>query len=517
MHSYITIVDVLRDRTEGKSFRSIQKRYRIGSKGIYLILNRFEALNIGLEEFMKWDPDRVQEAIYPIIRSLRKTCGLPDFDAVYKKIKESNGRWNVEAAWIDYKEECPDGYELTQFYEHYNRYLAENYMINSVKMAVERKPGEKMYIDWAGDVVTVVLVDLDKSVAIHLFVTTLGLSGCIYAEAFLDEKLDKFISGVVNALLSYDGVPAIWVPDNLRAAITKHDKDNLVLNSFFHDLESFYDVVVVPPPARKPKGKASVESAVKYAETYILESIRGKKFASLRDLNEEIRKITGDMNNRTQGRGHSRTELFEKYDKPVLKPIPGVFCYSDYKYVTSIPNNYHVKYDDHYYSVSYTYYGKPAIIRASFADVVILDENNREIARHRRAYESFPRYSTIPDHMPPAHRFYKEVNERDGNSYRNWAKKFGPYTYQFIDRLLNRADHEQQAYNSCNGLLHTAESYPYERVEDASRRCLEKGVITYSGFIAKLKDKSESGETAAKKTTATLPKHENIRGADYYN
>ncbi len=516
MHSYSVIVGVLNARRHGVAFSTIQRNYSMGVKGIYLILNRFEVLNVDFEEFCKWEPERVQQAIYPEEKRLRKGCGLPDFAAVYNKIQESKGRWNVEAAWIDYKEEFPDGYELTQFYEHFNRFLAENYGSRSVKMAVERRPGEKMYIDWAGDKATVVLRDLGISVKIHLFVTTIGISSEIYAEGFVDEKIDKFISGVVNAVSSYDGVPSMFVPDNLRAAVSKHDKDNLVLNSLFHDLESFYGVVVVPPPARKPKGKPTVESAVKYAETYIIEKVRNRSFDSLRALNEEIRKITEMMNNRTKGRTHSRTELFQLYDKPALKPVPGVFCYSDYHYVTSIPDNYHVKYDEHYYSVSYIHYSKPAIVRASFTEVVVLDGNNREIARHRRIYNAFPLYSTFMEHMPPAHRFYKEVNERDGNDYRSWARKFGNFTYQFIDRLLKRADHEQQAYNSCNGLLHTAGAYPYERVEDTSRKCLEKGTITYSGFMATLKNKTEVNETVQKKTPG-LPKHENIRGAGYYD
>lgn len=57
-------------------------------------------------------------------------------------------------------------------------------------MAVERIPGEKMYIDWVGDqpelLVDVVTGELRK---VHLFATTLGISSAIYAEAFLNEKL----------------------------------------------------------------------------------------------------------------------------------------------------------------------------------------------------------------------------------------------------------------------------------------------------------------------------------------
>ncbi|MDD7370149.1 MAG: hypothetical protein PUH04_00745, partial [Firmicutes bacterium] len=44
------------------------------------------------------------------------------------------------------------------------------------------------------------------------------------------------------------------VPDNLRAAVTKHTKDELILNSAYQDLEQFYEVVILPPPARKPTG-----------------------------------------------------------------------------------------------------------------------------------------------------------------------------------------------------------------------------------------------------------------------
>ena len=50
-----------------------------------------------------------------------------------------------------YKEKNPDGYEKSQFYEYFNRFIAENYGGQKVSMAVNRIPGEKMYIDWVGD------------------------------------------------------------------------------------------------------------------------------------------------------------------------------------------------------------------------------------------------------------------------------------------------------------------------------------------------------------------------------
>ena len=58
-----------------------------------------------------------------------------------------------------------------------------------------------------------------------------------------------------HALSYYGAVPKYLVPDNLRTAVTRHSKDELVLQSAFSDLETFYDTIILPPPPRKPKGK----------------------------------------------------------------------------------------------------------------------------------------------------------------------------------------------------------------------------------------------------------------------
>lgn len=71
-------------------------------------------------------------------------------------------------------------------------------------------------------------------------------------------------------------MPKYLVPDNLKTAITKHTKDELVINSVYQDLENFYDVVILPPPPRKPKGKPTVEKYVQFLETHLLEDLKEK-------------------------------------------------------------------------------------------------------------------------------------------------------------------------------------------------------------------------------------------------
>ena len=89
----------------------------------------------------------------------------------------------------------------------------------------------------------------------------LVFSSLVYAEIFPDEKLPHFITGTVHALSYYGAVPKYLVPDNLRTAVTRHSKDELVLQSAFSDLETFYDTIILPPPPRKPKGKPTVEKS----------------------------------------------------------------------------------------------------------------------------------------------------------------------------------------------------------------------------------------------------------------
>ena len=139
-------------------------------------------------------------------------------------------------------------------------------------MAVNRVPGEKMYIDWVGDQPELMTdPETGEIQKVHIFTTTLGVSSLIYAEAFPDEKLPHFIEGCTHAVTSYGAVAKYFIPDNLRTAVTKHTKDELVLQSSFADLEDFYGTIVLPPPARTPKGKPTVENHVKYLETHLVE------------------------------------------------------------------------------------------------------------------------------------------------------------------------------------------------------------------------------------------------------
>ena len=336
MQDYNTIIGAIQMRLNKCPTRSVMDRFRIGSSTLNLIMSRYKALELTIDELEAMSPKEVENLFYPQKNLQRKEVPLPDFQYYYDRIHAPNSRVNISFCWLDYKEKNPDGYEKSQFYEYYQRFVQENYGGTKISMAVNRKPGEKMYIDWVGDQPGLLTdVTTGEIMRVHIFATTLGVSSMIYAEAFPNEKLPCFIEGCVHAVSFYGAVAKHFVPDNLKTAVTKHTKDDLVLQSTFSDLEDFYDTIVLPPPARKPKGKPTVENHVRYLETHLIEKLKEKIYTSFEDLNADIKKIVAVLNARPfQNQAFSRQEMFIKYDKPCMKPLPGEPII-DYKYQQS--------------------------------------------------------------------------------------------------------------------------------------------------------------------------------------
>ena len=521
MQPYTTIVGVIEFRLAGQSYDVVQKRYAIGSSTVTLIMKRFKDLGLSLDDLKQMEPKKLENAFYPPENLRRKDIPMPDYQAIHERMLAMGRRADLAFLWLEYKEAHPDGYQQTQFYKYYAEYLKENFGTESASMPVERIPGEKMYIDWVGDQPELLTDPFTGEIQkVHVFTTTLGFSSCVYAEIFSDEKLASFIAGTTHALEYYGAVPKYLVPDNLKAAVQKHTKDEFVLNAAYSDLEDFYGAVVLPPPPRKPKGKPTVENHVRFLEVHLIERLKENIYTSLEALNDAAREIIEAINQRQFQKKadirYSRKDAFEKYDKPRMSQLPGgTYTLCDYKYFLRVPDNYHLEYDGHYYSVLYTYRGQPAILKATMSEIRICDQNNRLICKHQRSYKPFPRYITDDSHMRPEHLYYKEVNAHDGAYYRRWASVYGEEMSILIDRVLRSTKHEEQAYKSCAGILHYCKDLSPTLVSEAAKKCVDTNTCRYS-YFKKVLQAIVNDRTIDGTKPGTLPVHENIRGRDYY-
>ena len=117
--------------------------------------------------------------------------------------------------------------------------------------------------------------------------------------------------------------------------------------------------------------------------------------------------------------------------------------------------------------------------------------------------------------MPPAHIYYKELNAHDGAYYRRWATVYGAPMVTLIDSILCSVKHEEQAYNSCKGILHMCKDIPDHVVKEAAQICVDAKACKYSYFKRTL-SKLANEEAENSDPDTHLPEHENIRGREAY-
>ena len=133
-----------------------------------------------------------------------------------------------------------------------------------------------------------------------------------------------------------------------------------------------YGIAVVPARPRKPRDKAKVEAGVLVAERWIVAALRKRTLFSLGELNEAIAELLARLNHRPfRKREGSRRTLFEAADRPALKPLPGErYQYGEWKRVR-VNIDYHVEFDDHWYSVPYQLTQHEVEIRATAVTVEV--------------------------------------------------------------------------------------------------------------------------------------------------
>jgi transposase len=434
----------------------------------------------------------------PIVRGDGQVKPEPDLVYIHQEMQKKG--ITLTLLWEEYKTEHPDGLMLTQFCERYREFRKQN----KVYMRKNYKAGERLMIDWAGQ--TMHYTDSKgKEVPAYIFVATLPSSAYMYVEPFRDMGSKAWTDGHVHALGYFGGTPQIWVPDNTKTAIVKAEYYDPKLNRAYHDMAHHYGAAVVPARSRRPTDKAPVETGVQIAERRIIAKLRNRQFLSFEELRLAVQAELEIVNTKPfQKLDISRRELFLETEQKLLIPLPKTkYEYADFK-TAKVAFDYHVQFDQYYYSVPYSYAGKQVEIRATSRMIEIFWGGDR-IAVHQRNYEKYTRYSTDPQHMPKKHRI---VSEWSPERFISWAAKTGENTKQYIEALLESREHPEQAFKTCAGILRLGDTISKDQMETACRDALHKNIFTYKYFAVMLKNMN-----ACKQEPIV---HNNLRGSGYY-
>lgn len=345
-----------------------------------------------------------------------------------------------------------------------------------------------------------------------LFVSALGVSSYTYAEAVDDQQMGNWLKVQMNALEFYGGCPELLIPDNTKTGVTRACIYEPDLNPTYQEFATHYKVAVMPTRPRKPRDKAKVESAVQVVQRWIVMRLRNRRFFSVAQINEAIRELLIDLNNRPfrKRREESRASLFAKIDRPALQLLPA--CRYDLSHWAQARVNidYHVAFDGNWYSVPYSLTGEAVEVRSTPATVEIFHRGKR-VASHLRSRDR-NKAVTQNEHRPKSHQAHLEWPP---SRMIQWAGKVGPNTAQVVERILNSKPHPEMGYRACLGIIRLAAKYSTERLEHAAERAVLTGAVSYKSVQSMLQNGLDR-QASQQPPPRSSPEHENLRGPEYF-
>lgn len=490
--------------------REIARRVGIAPSTARATLERFAGSGLAWPLPSELNDDRLEALLFKASGSKRghRRHEEPDWATIQREMKRKHV--TLAILWEEYIAANPGGYRYSWYCELYRAWEAKL----PVTMRQTYLAGEKLFVDYAGDRVPVIIDRLTGEVReAQIFVAVLGASSFTYAQATWTQTVPDWIDAHCRAFAAIGGVAHLLVPDNTKAAVIRACYYDPQVNRTYAEMAAHYDTAILPARPKKPRDKAKVEACVLIVERWLLGRLRHRQFFGLTELNAAIGEMLTALNDhRTIRRlGVTRRQLLEEIDRPALKPLPvEPYVLAEWR-LRRVGLDYHVDVEGHYYSVPHRFARQQVDARLTSRTVEIFLKGER-IAVHPRNSGN-GKHTTVSEHMPSSHRRFADWNiER----IRREASAIGPAMITLCEVILEHRPHPEQGFRACMGILRLVKTFGADRVEAAASRALDIGAKTY-GSVKSILDNNLDRQTTAKRADGKAVQHPNIRGARYYH
>jgi transposase/DNA replication protein DnaC len=419
----------------GVPTREIARRIGVAPSTVRATIKRFQA--VGLSWPLPEEPTdaALEAALFPDAGTKQghRRQVEPDWASIHRELKRKHVTLSI--LWDEYIARNPEGYRYSRFCELYRIWEAKL----SVTMRQTHVGGDKLFVDYAGDTVPVIVDRLTGEVRqAQIFVAVMGASSFTYVEATWTQTLGDWIGAHTRALATIGGVPRLIVPDNAKVAVIKACLYEPQVNRTYAEMAAHYGSAVLPTRPRRPRDKAKVEACVLIVERWLIGRLRDRRFYSLAELNAAIGELLRRLNEERPIRrlGVTRRQLLEELDRPALKPLPTEpYVFAEWR-VRRVGIDYHVEVEGHFYSVPYRFARSEVEVRLTGRSVEIFVKGER-IAVHMRSSGN-GKHTTAADHMPSSHRRYADWTI---GRIRRAAALIGPATAALCDLILEQRPH----------------------------------------------------------------------------
>jgi len=461
-------------------------------------------------DIAKLDDESFSSAVGTKSKVCTSTKFLIDWPHIQDELRHAN--MTLLLLWQEYLHCNKDTPENCLSYSQFNRRFKAWLKTQRISMRQIHSPGEKLFVDFCGRVMTVINPDTGEPQKAYVFVGVLGASSYIFAYAVSTQSSADWIECHIRAFHFLGGVPKQVVSDNLKAAVIKHTKYSVEINQAYGDCAEHYQFLINPTRTRKPKDKSLAEVGVKIVQQCILARLRHRKFFSIEELNQEIAKGIEQINlqKRKAYNNKSRYQRFIELDKPALHPLPeSEHERASWVYNIKIPDDYHVEHGGSFYSVPYQYRFHRVDLKITQTMLTVM-LNRQCIACHPLL--STPGISRLPEHMPESHRFQEQ---QEPTALLEWAARIGPSVLLWVQMIFEKRRDFANGLKAVRKLRSWAkETQNYAQLEAACEFALHYNIFSFQRlknivisrlFLHSQPEFSVGGQ-----------QHCNLRGSEYF-
>ena len=488
---------ILELKRKGFSYREIASSVGCGKAVVGDTLKR--AVEAGIDAEDNYSEEELEKLLFPYKPKVRRGLDEENIGSLLTELGKKH--MTRQLLWEKYKEENPDRLMYSQFCEVIKQAKKEN----SISFTKTYKGGEICEVDWAGTKIPYYSSRDQRRAEASIFVAVLPASNYPFIYACPNQGIECWIDAHIRAFDFYGGTPRILVPDNTKTAVTKSDLFSPIIAKSYEEMGRHYGIEIIPTRVCKARDKASVENTVGNISRRIIVQLLERRFTRIEEINLAIKdlmeKFVEHPFKKMKG---SRRSAFEEIDKPALRPLPSAAYELAHFKSGKLGPNYHIEYENYFYSVPYEYRGKICDIRATKSTIEVYISGKR-VCCHQRQWLQRQRYVTNPQHMPDNHKAMS-----DNQLYLDQAAAYGEKTVAYLKAVQGNSVYYVHSYRACMGILREAKGIEKEIIEAASEEALKKGLLTCSYFTVILKKKRQEMQHIK---PVKVIEHDNIRGA----
>jgi len=250
-------------------------------------------------------------------------------------------------------------------------------------LRLQTLPGEQAQADW-GNFGKIRIGNAQRDLS--CFVLVLSWSRAMYARFTLDQTLESFLRGHIEAFNALGGISRSILYDNLRCVVLERVGDHIRFHPRLLELAGHYHFAPRPCAPYRGNEKGRVERTIQYLRSSFFAA---RNFSSLTDLNSQLtswietiahtRRVPGDPE------GRLVSEALEE-ERLRLLPLPQHCFECDLLRSVRSGKTPYIRFDGNDYSIPHDRVGQPITLVASETLIRILG-GTTELARHARSYD----------------------------------------------------------------------------------------------------------------------------------